>query len=89
MTMYYRPTSQPSTQLRLYVWHEFACDYTCGIAFAIAQNEEEAKDVILGRSTSRYTSQYTSRYIRTQLDNIRPEVFELNSPVGFYVEGGS
>ena len=39
----------PEPELRLYVWPKFAPDYRDGLAFAIAESEEHAKRLILGR----------------------------------------
>lgn len=33
-------------KLKLYVWENYGCDYTCGIAFALAESEEEARKLI-------------------------------------------
>jgi hypothetical protein len=33
--------------MKLYYWPEFGCDYTCGIAFAIAETEQQAKELII------------------------------------------
>lgn len=33
-------------KLQLYIWTEFSPDYTSGLAFAIAENEAEAKKLI-------------------------------------------
>jgi len=33
--------------LKLYIWKGVFCDYTCGIAFALAHNEEEARHLIV------------------------------------------
>ena len=36
-----------NNELKLYVWDEFRCDYTCGLAFAIAETvEEDSKPVV-------------------------------------------
>lgn len=35
-----------STQLRLFIWTEFSRDYTAGLAFAIAKDETEARQLI-------------------------------------------
>lgn len=32
--------------LKLFVWDEVFCDYTCGIAFALAHDAEEARQMI-------------------------------------------
>lgn len=34
------------TKLKLFVWPEFSPDYTDGLAFAIAETEKDAKDMI-------------------------------------------
>jgi len=33
--------------MKLYVWTNFAPDYTCGLAFAIADSVEEAKALVI------------------------------------------
>ena len=33
-------------ELKLYVWTDFCSDYTPGLAFAVARNEEEAKKAV-------------------------------------------
>ena len=33
--------------LKLYVWKRVFCDYKCGIAFALAHDEEEARHLIV------------------------------------------
>jgi hypothetical protein len=32
--------------LKLYVWEDVLCDWTCGIAFALASSEAEARRLI-------------------------------------------
>lgn len=34
------------TKLKIFVWPEFSPDYTNGLAFAIAETEKDAKDMI-------------------------------------------
>lgn len=34
------------SQLRLFVWTEFAPDYKCGLAFALAENAEQAQSLV-------------------------------------------
>ena len=41
-----RPVSTSKT-LQLYVWTEFCPDYYYGLAFAIAESEEEAKQMVV------------------------------------------
>jgi len=64
--------------LKLYVWEDVLCDYTCGVMFALASSVEEAREVIL--SNGNYDS------VREDLKK-EPQVFE--SLVGFAVWGGS
>ena len=33
-------------QLKLYVWHETLCDYTCGVIFAYAYSLEHAVELV-------------------------------------------
>lgn len=64
-------------ELKLYVWGNVFCDYTCGIAFAIAHDSEEARKMIIEKAG----------YIDTDLAN-PPDVYKLNNPIAFYVAGG-
>lgn len=34
-------------QLKLYIWEDVLCDYTCGVMFALAHNEDEARRLVL------------------------------------------
>lgn len=36
------------TKLKLYVWAEFEPNYTDGLAFAIAETEDEARSLVIG-----------------------------------------
>ena len=36
--------------LRLYVWEEVNCDWTCGIAIALAENEGEAREMLINKN---------------------------------------
>ena len=38
---------QPMSELKLFVWTDFAPDYTGGLAFAIARDEIEARKLIV------------------------------------------
>ena len=40
------------TKLKLFVWTDFARDYTGGLAFAIAKDENEAREMILNANKS-------------------------------------
>ena len=42
-------STKPATKgarLKLFVWEDFCSDYTSGLAFAIAKNEAEARELI-------------------------------------------
>jgi len=32
--------------LKLYVWEDVLCDYTCGVIFALAETLDEAKELV-------------------------------------------
>ena len=67
--------------MKLFIWREVFCDYTCGIAFAIAKNKEEAMELILMDSGLR------ENHIGEFQGN-EPEIHNLNEPFGTYVFGG-
>jgi len=46
-----------TSKLQLYVWEDFAPDYTSGLAFAIAKNEVEAREIIM-EGVGWYTSDW-------------------------------
>ncbi len=61
----------------LYVWDDVFCDHTCGIAFAIAHNVEEAIEVATDED-----------YMASDLAQIKPHVYQLNRPIGRAIYGG-
>ena len=38
---------EDGNKLKLYVWTEFSPDWTDGLAFAIAESEEEARELVI------------------------------------------
>lgn len=66
-------------KFKLFVWQDVFCDWTSGLAFAIAQDAEEARRVI--------TAQMGYKEVPGDLAK-PPEVFELTGPVGFGIWGG-
>lgn len=62
-------------ELKLYVWDDFESDYYPGLAFAIAHDENEARNLILAQ---------TKVYSWGEL-----KVFPLTEPIAFHVLGGS
>lgn len=65
-------------KLKLFVWTDFSPDWTSGLAFAIAKDEEEAKKLVRGEHGIVSDREWGSL-----------EVHELNSPIAFAVTGGS
>lgn len=67
--------------MKLYVWEDFACDWTCGLTFAIARTKQEAIETII--------ADY-GKEGRRELENTRPRVYTLKrkSPIAFAVSGG-
>lgn len=62
--------------LKLFVWAEWAPNYTDGLAFAIAETEEQARKLI-----------YDERgFCTTEWGPC--QVFDLNTPIAFSVYGG-
>ncbi|MHA1288106.1 MAG: hypothetical protein ACTSPB_11950 [Candidatus Thorarchaeota archaeon] len=72
------------SEWKLYVWTEVLCDYTCGMAFAIARSKEEAYEAyeaLLGV------------YIKEELIGGKLKTYELpelqlDEPICEYVYGG-
>lgn len=63
--------------MRLFVWTEYAPDYSNGLAFAIAEDSEQARDMIAEINGYRSDSLAES-----------PQVFELTEPIAFAQPGG-
>lgn len=66
--------------MKLYVWENVLCDWTCGIAFALAPNKEEAIKAI----EAEYS--FSIPELRTE----KPKVIDTNrkTPVAFTCSGG-
>jgi hypothetical protein len=81
--------------LRLYIWDRVLRDYSFGLAFAIANSEEEARRVILASCEDYQQSELEDNLtcLRHPLDRHRtepnrPRVIELDQPFGMAVSGG-
>ena len=61
--------------MKLFVWDEFAPDYSDGLAFAIASDENEARELIIDKKG----------YDPDSWGSM--QVFELDKPIAFYVSG--
>jgi len=62
-------------RLKLFVWTGFLPDYTDGLAFAIAEDEQEAKDLIEDARGSEVSDWGTL------------EILPLNDKTAFFVSG--
>ena len=70
--------------LKLYVWEDFCSDWTPGLAFAIANSEEEAKQMVAESLGGTLYDYYDTWW------DLRagPDIYDLDSPMGFAVKGG-
>lgn len=66
-------------QLKLFVWHECLTDYTDGVMFALAYDEEGARKAILANGGKGMRS--VERDLKAT-----PTVYE--EPVGHFIYGG-
>lgn len=67
-------------KLKLYIWRDIRCDYTCGIGFAMAYNLEEARQKI-----REYSEAWEWDAYKEELMN-DPEIHE--EPFGAWISGG-
>jgi len=63
-------------KLKLFVWEGFSPDYTDGLAFAIAKDETEARELVI---KNRGYDAYDWGVLK---------ILPLNKPVAFSVSGG-
>ena len=71
-------TITDSREMKLYLWHDVLCDYTAGMAFAVAHSVEEARGLLVASEAYWGSSDLKSD----------PEVHELDQPFCAYVHGG-
>lgn len=69
--------------LKLFVWEDVLTDYTSGIAFALAENVEEARKIIFDRFEKEES--YLSDTLKSDLAS-EPKV--IDNKEGFYIWGG-
>ena len=62
--------------MKLYVWDHVFCDYTCGVAFALAESVEHARELVKAEC-----------YDDEDVD-VEPLVYDLNEPMCRAVWGG-
>lgn len=70
-----------ANNLKLFVWQGVLCDYTSGIAFALAKNVEEAREAILVE----YRKELNDLEFAKELE-AEPIVAEVTQ--GFFLFGG-
>ena len=71
-----------SRKLKMYVWEGVLCDYTCGMAVALAHSAEEAKELLIASDSGCYLNQWDG----LKLDGVEP--IEVTTPTAFSVYGG-
>jgi hypothetical protein len=64
--------------MKLFVWEDVLCDYTCGQMVALATTIEEARKILLQKCS----------YIPEKELNKQPKEYDLSSSVGFVIWGG-
>ena len=69
--------ARPAPKLRLYVWTGFSPDYGSGLAFAIAKDETQARELVVKSFGNKI---YEWGYLR---------VYPLTRPMGRPVGGGA
>lgn len=67
-------------KMKLYIWRDIRCDYTCGIGFAMARNIEEAREAIKNVSEDWEWDVYKGEIMG------EPEIYEI--PTGAWISGG-
>ncbi len=79
---------------KLYVWEEVLEDYTYGIAFAIAEDIDKAREQIArkmheGCGTSRPFNFDGWEQDHQEFYTKQPAIHDLTEPAAYYVYGGS
>jgi len=64
--------------MKLFVWEDVLCDYTCGQMIALASTIEEAREILLKKYS--YIPEYDL--------NKQPKEYDLSTPVAYAVFGG-
>lgn len=67
--------------LTLYVWEEILCNYGCGIAFALAKNVHQARELLRKKM-------HADLYPEELHEDLKKEPRIVSEPEGFYVAGG-
>lgn len=73
--------------MNLYFWPEFGCDCTCGIAFAIAETEQQAKEIVMQQYYSKTGIDDDDEFVM-KLFQSEVEILPIEIGIGRYCLGG-
>lgn len=79
-----RKPESPATaggDLTLYVWEEILCSYGCGIAFALAKDVHQARELLRKKM-------YADLYPEELHEDLKKDPRIISEPEGLYVSGG-
>lgn len=77
--------------LKLYIWEDVLSDYTPGIAFALAENREEARQLCLESFDKKYKRTEWNKILTKDLDRDPDRIYdpeETHYKVAIVMEGG-
>ena len=73
--------------MKLYVWEDVLCDWTCGIAFALANSKEEAIELVSDYYNEDFGwTKEAGNYEVPCFTKDKPKVYDV--PVGYAIWGG-
>lgn len=73
---------QEQDGLKLFVWKDnIFCDWTCGMAVAIAHDLESAMELVIKDHDVNYETD------KEELKKVKPDIYPI-APIGFAVSGG-
>ena len=73
------------SNLKLFIWHDVLQDHTSGVMFAMAENVEQAKELIIEKILEEKGAGWVLDDAKKEL-KLTPE--EVTLPKGFYLYGG-
>lgn len=75
--------------MKLFIWHKVLQDYGWGVAYAMAETEEEAREVILKEYAEDFPPDKYSMYSRfkAELENQKAEVHDTS--YGYWLDGSA
>ena len=88
--------------LRLYVWRDVLCDYTCGVAFAIAPDADTARRLICEKyyadqpgaaprvaAAGKVAETFPASRFEIVFGGLKEDPLVIEGPYAFYIYGGS